>query len=715
MPVILLVLFPLLMAPVCYGIGRRSKRGRDVFAVCVGGAELALALAAFFLRGAQVTLPALCVQGFFFQLDGFRSVYAVIIALMWFVTLLFSPEYNAHHHNRNRYYFFNLLTLGATMGVFLAGDLYTAFIFFEVMSFTSFPWVIQEETPGAVKAANTYLAVAVIGGLAALMGLFLLQWRLGTTRIDALYALAANSGSKGVLYLAGGCVLFGFGAKAGMFPLHIWLPKAHPVAPAPASALLSGVLTKSGVWGVLALSCNLFRGDPAWGTAILLLGCVTMLLGALLALFSIDLKRTLACSSMSQIGFILVGIGVMGLLGAENALSARGAFLHMVNHSLFKLVLFLCAGVVYMNLHRLDLNEIRGFGRGKYLLQAAFLLGALGIGGIPLLNGYISKTLLHEGIVEAAAEYGWPLRLVEWTFLLSGGLTVAYMTKLYVALFVEKHPQKQTEYDAMRRCMNPASATALCLAAVLLPVLGLSAAWSMNALADLGTDFFHGGEPEHAVHFFAWENLKGALISIAIGAAVYLLIVRKLLMKDGQYRDRWPARLDLEEWVYRPLLLRWLPGMLGAIAALFGENKLTTFAAKGLLRLGAWFAGLFGENKLTTRAAKGLQRIAAWFAALFGENRLTAPAAEGLLRSGAQLSEACADNRLTAPAAKGLLRFGGWLAELCSENRISAPLSGGVLRGSAAATNALCGLTDAVVRLLKKLALYRPRKEERRK
>ncbi len=723
----LLVFLPMALAPVSYLIGRRSKGLRDVFAVCVGGLELLLALAAFFLRPARAELPGLCARGLLLELDGFRAVYAGIIGLMWFATLLFSPEYNAHHRNRNRYYCFNLLTLGATMGVFLAGDLFTAFVFFEVMSFTSFTWVIQEETPGAVRAANTYLAVAVIGGLVALMGLFLLQKELGTTRIAELHALAAASGSKGVLYTAGACILFGFGAKAGMFPLHIWLPKAHPVAPAPASALLSGVLTKSGIWGILAVSCNLFRNDPAWGAAILLLGCVTMFLGALLALFSIDLKRTLACSSMSQIGFILVGIGVMGLLGDENALAARGAFLHMVNHSLFKLVLFLCAGVVYMNLHKLDLNEIRGFGRGKPLLQAAFLLGALGIGGIPLLNGYISKTLLHEGIVEAAGEYGWPLRVVEWVFLCSGGLTVAYMTKLYVAIFVEKHPQKQDQYDAMRRCMNPASAAALCLAALLLPLLGLTAGRSMNFLADLGTDFFHSGAPEHPVHFFAWENLKGALISVGIGAAVYLLIVRRLLMKNGSYLDRWPKRLDLEELVYRPLLLRLLPAFFGPIAALFGENRLTTRAAKLLLRFGSWFSGLFGENRLTTAGSKGLLRFGAWFSGLFGENKVSAPAAKGTLRFGAWLSGLFGENKLSAPAAKGTLRFaawlselfgknrltdpaarkslrfGGWAADLLGENRVLTPLSVCFLRVTSVLNRVLCGLTDSVALLPRNL------------
>ena len=581
--ILLLVFLPMALAFVCYGVGRRSKSARTLCACLSGGVMFLLALAAALSPHGTAAVAQVCALGLRLELDGFRKIYVVIIALMWMMTLFFSRDYFAHYHNRGRYYFFNLMTLGATMGVFLAADLFTAFIFFEVMSFTSYTWVIQEETPGAVRAANTYLAVAVIGGLVALMGIFLLRHHLGTTTVAELYAAAQGCPGKGALYAAGGCILFGFGAKAGMFPLHIWLPKAHPVAPAPASALLSGVLTKSGVWGILAISCNIFRHDPLWGGLILGLGTVTMVLGAVLALFSIDLKRTLACSSMSQIGFVLVGVGMMGLLGEHNALAARGTLLHMVNHSLFKLVLFMCAGVVYMNVHRLDLNDIRGFGRKKPLLGIAFLLGAMGIGGVPLLNGYVSKTLLHESIVEYGG--GGLITLVEWLFLFSGGLTVAYMTKLFVAVFVEKHPTRQGEYDGMKRYMSPLSAVAIGLSALLFPALGLTAKYSMSALAELGMDFFHGGHLHHEVHYLAWVNLKGALISLAIGALVYLLVVRKWMVKDGAYVDRWPAKLDLEELVYRPLLLRWLPGLFGWIAALFGENRLTAPLCKGLLRL----------------------------------------------------------------------------------------------------------------------------------
>lgn len=577
----------MVMAFAAYFAGKKGERA----AVATGLVCLAFSLLVCFGPDMTVSLPLL--TGLQLTVDGFRRVYIVVICLMWAMTLLLSPEYFRHHHNLGRYYFFNLLTLGATLGVFLAADLYTAFVFFEIMSFTSFTWVIQEETPEATRAAMTYLAVAVIGGLVALMGLFLLQHELGTTQITLLYDLARACPHKGTLYVAGGCILFGFGAKAGMFPLHIWLPKAHPVAPAPASALLSGVLTKSGIWGILAISANIFRYDPAWGTLILTLGTITMVLGAVLALFSINLKRTLACSSMSQIGFILVGIGMMGLLGEENALAARGALLHMVNHSLFKLVLFECAGVVYFNLHQLDLNEIRGFGRRKPLLNLAFLLGAAGIGGIPLLNGYVSKTLLHEAIVEGAAEYGWALTGVEWLFLLSGGMTLAYMAKLYVCLFVEKHPTRQAEFDGKKKYMSPMSTLAVMLPAALLPLLGLTANITMDSIADLGTDFFHCSQLHHAVHYLSPENLKGAAISIVIGLALYCLFIRRFLMKDGKYVDRWPEELDLENLLYRPLLLKWLPGICGWFSALFGENKLTAPIAKGVLRVSGILGRIF--------------------------------------------------------------------------------------------------------------------------
>ena len=270
----MLVFFPFAGALLCFVAGRKNALYRDYLSDILVVFEFLTALLLFvFLAkkassgevAASLAVPQVCGMGLSFEADGFRLIYAPVTSFMWMMTTILSGEYSRGHSNTNRYYLFLLLTLGATMGVFLSADLFTTFVFFEIMSFTSYVWVAQEETEQALRAAQTYLAVAVTGGMVLLMGVFLTYHVLGTGKISELAAAAAACKEKTVLYAAGGCMLFGFGAKAGAFPLHIWLPKAHPVAPAPASALLSGVLTKTGVYGIIILSANLFFGDGKWG------------------------------------------------------------------------------------------------------------------------------------------------------------------------------------------------------------------------------------------------------------------------------------------------------------------------------------------------------------------------------------------------------------------------------------------------------------------
>lgn len=574
-----LVFFPMTGALAAYYVGRKNKTARDYMANAIVILEFAVMLYVFSMHHmawqlegnagnsfgypSSFRIPGFCGMGLHFAIDGFRVLYGLIAAFMWMISTIFSKEYFIHYRNRNRYYFFLLMTLGATMGVFLSSDLYTTFIFFEIMSFTSYVWVAHDEKKESLRAAETYLAVAVTGGLVMLMGLLLLYRETGTLEINGIYEgcrnIMAGSGTEAgrrTLYIAGACLLFGFGAKAGAFPLHIWLPKAHPVAPAPASALLSGILTKAGIFGILVISCRMFLYDVKWGTLVLLIGVATMLLGAVLALFSINLKRTLACSSVSQIGFILVGIGMQGLLGSGNALAVRGSLLHMVNHSLFKLVLFMAAGVVYMNIHKLDLNEIRGFGRKKPLLHFIFLMGALGIGGIPLWSGYVSKTLIHESIVEyiEALQMGHLLpgfltpgamKGIEWIFLISGGCTVAYMLKLYIALFIEKNRDNavQKKYDELcGKYMNKTSAFVLTASALLFPLMGMFPGMVMDSVADFGEGFMSPEKFTGSISYFSAANLQGGFISIAIGIFLYFVLVRKWMMKEKEgslvYVDR---------------------------------------------------------------------------------------------------------------------------------------------------------------------------------
>lgn len=556
---LVLIVLPILGAALAY----RFPKPQPVISLLA--AEAALIIFLCCQQPLELALPGILLQSFHLRLDGFRAIYAFLAIGAWLLSGIFSREYARLLHRHNRYYSFLLLTLSGTVGVFLSANLIMTWICFEFMSFSSYVLVAHEEDSAALKAAGSYLTYGVIGGLAILMGLLLLYAQTGTLEIDALHTAAASV-SLPALLPAGICMLAGFGAKAGMFPLHTWLPAAHPVAPAPASALLSGIIVKTGIFGIALITVNLFAsaaGGALWGNILLVLSLLTMVIGGLLALFSVNLKRTLACSSMSQMGFVIFGLACVSLLGEHGLLAAGGAVLHMINHTLFKQVLFTLAGIVILNTGSLNLNEIKGCGRKKPLLLIAYLCAALGLGGIPLFSGYISKTLLHEALLHYMGSHAsfW-YSAAEWLFLLSGGLTVAYMIKLFVVLFIDKPCQP---VKAQGPYMTRPTMIALLLPALAIPVMGLLPDLTMNRLASASMSFFGSVESLSGISYFALENLKGALISIGIGCVLYFLVVRLCLMKKGDYLDRWPKFLDLERFVYIPVLLRFLPSFFGGL------------------------------------------------------------------------------------------------------------------------------------------------------
>ena len=578
MIIIIMLLLPVAGAAAAPLAGLKKGAVREFFLRLFTLAELALAGWLFYRvwNGAEIVLsaPGMIGLGLSFRVDVFRAFYALLACFMWAMACQFSLQYFAGHGSHlGRYACFTLLTLCGVVGVFLSDDLYTTFVFFEIMSIASYPWVAHEETPGAMRAAQTYLGVSVACGMVTLMGMFLCWKETGSLAFDALRA----NGENAKLILPACLMLVGYCAKAGMLPLHIWLPKAHPVAPAPASALLSGMLTKTGLFGVIAIGRNLMGENHVFGHVMLALGLATMTLGAVLAVFSVNLKRTLACSSLSQIGYITVGLSCAMLLGHHGALAAAGTVGHMVNHSLLKLCLFLCAGAVYMKAHTLDLTALRGYGRGKTLLHIVFLIGALGLMGVPGLNGYTSKTMIHEGLVELAEEIeGFSVyRLCEWIFLFAAGLTTAYMLKLYICLFWQKNPDehKQALYDEMTgHDLTFRSALVLALTVIPLLAIGLLPNQALLPLTNLSASFLNRPALNHEVAFFSLTNLIGGGISLVIGVTVYLFYVRKRLYTEKEgYLNRWPQWLDLEELFYRPVFTRFLP-WLGCTVASFLDS-----------------------------------------------------------------------------------------------------------------------------------------------
>ncbi|MDE7478145.1 MAG: complex I subunit 5 family protein [Lachnospiraceae bacterium] len=513
--------------------------------------------------------------------------------------------------------------------------------------------------------------------MSILMGLFIVYNRLGTLSFDALYNNALtviNSSSKADmmwLYTAAGCMFVGFGAKASAFPVHVWLPQSYTEAPAPATALLSAVLSKTGIFGILLVTLDVLPMQGRWGAFLLMVGVVTMVLGGIRGVMSGNFKTTLAYSSMSQIGFILTGVGMQSLLAeylmwtvaTQSAgefmsttdawymdsetleeitkvfgMAVNGTCLHMLNHSLVKLVLFMVAGVIFVQVGSYELNQVRGFGRRKPFLLVTFLLAAAGVGGIPFLNGYVSKTLLHESI----AEYGELLtyaidgsiqpvfsataglmKMVEALFLFSGGLTVAYMTKLFVVLFIEKNRDKkmQESYEANKKYASIVSKIAISICALPIPFIGILPNLVAKPVAEYGLVRFGLSEfLEHTqenIHYYSLKNLSGALISITVGAIIYIIVVRIMMLKgvspkkrDG-YHDIFPAWLNLEKYVYRAVFYTAIPFILGIISRILDSivDILVVFLRRTVYSDRALPYELPEGNRVTHRIGYTMERV----------------------------------------------------------------------------------------------------------
>ncbi|ACB84105.1 complex I subunit 5 family protein [Natranaerobius thermophilus] len=453
---ILIIFVPLLGSFGVILISSVSEKLRDIYTVIISAVPLVLLAVMYPLvqQGiVQYNIEWFLEIGLIFRLDSLGFLFTALISLIWFLATLYATEYISHEHNRNRFYFFWLFTFGATLGVFVTGDLFGLFVFFEMMSLTSYVLVIHEEDKDAMRAGNLFLFLGIGGGLAILFGLFIMYFNLETLEIAPMLGdMVAAGVNIPVLLLL---FIIGFGIKAGIVPLHIWLPKAHPVAPTPASAILSGLLIKTGVYGLWRVFLMVMGPASSqevelyqqyitnWGMGLFWIGIITMVLGALMALLQTSAKKMLAYSSVSQVGFIIMGLGAAVYLGTDGPIGFAGGIMHVINHALFKACLFLIVGAIFIRTHLLDIDRVRGMFKQMPFMGIAFIIAALGIAGVPLFNGYASKTILHHALSEVSyLTPGTAMFIADKIFVFTSALTVSYFIKLFRGLFLGKLPQE---------------------------------------------------------------------------------------------------------------------------------------------------------------------------------------------------------------------------------------------------------------------------------
>jgi multicomponent Na+:H+ antiporter subunit D len=348
----------------------------------------------------ETRLPFLDDHSLILRVDFLSLLFISLSAVLWLLTTIYAIGYLEHTPNRSRFFGFFSLCVTATMGIALAGNLLTFFVFYEMLSVVTYPLVVQRGTGAALRAGRAYLLYTLTGGTVLLLGIVLLHLLAGPVEFgvgpEIVQAAAENPASIRIVFFL---LIAGLGVKAALFPLHGWLPMAM-VAPAPVSALLHAVaVVKAGVFGIVRVVYDVFGAELAASLGLLAplaaIAAFTILYGSVRALSQDDLKRRLAFSTISQLSYITLGVATAG------AMATTGALVHLIHQGIMKVTLFFCAGLLAETLRVHKISEMRGIGRRMPLTMGAFTIAALGMIGVPPVAGFVSKWYLGIGGIDA--------------------------------------------------------------------------------------------------------------------------------------------------------------------------------------------------------------------------------------------------------------------------------------------------------------------------
>ncbi|MGD0464832.1 MAG: proton-conducting transporter membrane subunit [Tepidisphaeraceae bacterium] len=463
---------------------------------------------------------------FFVEVDALAAFFLLPLFALSALAAVYGAEYLLEWRGRKSlgaaWLFYNLL-LASMVLVVLAHNGVLFLVAWETMTLSSYFLVTFEDEQDAVRQASWTYLVASHLGTAFLLALFVLLGR-GSGSLDFDHFSSANASALFLL------ALVGFGTKAGFMPLHVWLPEAHPAAPSHVSAVMSGVMIKMGIYGLLRTLT--FLGPPPawWGCVLIGIGLTSGVMGVLLALAQHDLKRLLAYHSVENIGIIALGLGV-GLLGVSNgspvlaALGFGGALLHVLNHALFKGLLFLGAGSVLHGTATREIDHLGGLAKRMPWTATTFLVGAVAISGLPPLNGFVSEFLIYLGAfngVTQRAAVAVPLLAAIAGLALIGGLAAACFTKAYGVVFLG---QPRSEQAAHAHEAGVAMRLPMVLLAASCVLIGFCAPLALRPLC--GVLHVVSGLPPRTIN----EQLAGAagpLRYVIAGSVAFVVLIAAL-------------------------------------------------------------------------------------------------------------------------------------------------------------------------------------------
>jgi multicomponent Na+:H+ antiporter subunit D len=409
------------------------------------------------------------------RLDSLTSLMLITVNVVGLTTAIYSIDYIRRYTDKHHYYALFLLLVAGMNGVILAGDLFNLYVFMEIAAVASYALVAFGCEHEELEASFKYAVLGTLASTFILIGVALVYSVTGTLNMAHVASRVSETEMTAPLMLTVSLFICGFGLKAALVPFHTWLPDAHPAAPAPISAMLSGVLIKAiGIYVLARLIYNVFGADDDILRVLQWLGVISMVVGGLLATGQSDIKRLFAYSSISQVGYIVLGLGLGTPLGVV------GALYHLVNHALFKSLLFLNAGTVEFTTGSRDLERLGGLNRTIPVTGATSMLASMSIAGIPPLNGFWSKLIIIIACVQVSA-YGFAAVAVAMSIV-----TLAYQLKVQRHAFFGTPTPELTGVEREPRLMVVAMIllAAGCVALSMLVLGGLSSPYLIGPAAD---------------------------------------------------------------------------------------------------------------------------------------------------------------------------------------------------------------------------------------
>ena len=357
--------------------------------------------------------------------DGLTVLMLVVVNLVVFCIALYSINYMERFTSKWKFYTLFFLMLAGMNGVIVTGDLFNLYVFLEIASVASFALVAFGTERHELEAAFKYAVMSSVGSLFVLLGIAMLYGYTGTLNMADMSVVLVHKGEGKLIAMISVFFIMGFGLKAALVPFHSWLPDAHPSAPAPISAMLSGVLIKAlGVYTLCRIFFNVIGITPAILSVFMFMGALSMVVGVFLAIGQWDMKRLLAYHSISQIGYVILGIGLGTPLGI------LGGLFHLFNHSVFKSLLFLNSGAVEYSTGTRDLQEMGGLSQKMPVTSGTSLIASMSIAGVPPFNGFWSKLLIIIAAVQAG-RYGYAF----WAVLASILTLASFMKVMKYAFY----------------------------------------------------------------------------------------------------------------------------------------------------------------------------------------------------------------------------------------------------------------------------------------